>query len=144
MSRQTVQALKAHVAINVRNVSESVDFYRKMFGTAPSKVRHGYTKFDLTNPPLNFTLNETPFSERGTLSHLGIQVASSEDVLAVRKRWIEQSEDELPGHALMENRHGSLVDTMVTLADGGTRRGLAHGLADFGCEAGDIGWRQEL
>jgi hypothetical protein len=48
------------------------------------------------------------------------------------------------GHARMENRHGLVVDTMVTLADGGTRRGPAHGLADFGCEAGDTGWRQEF
>jgi transposase len=50
------------------------------------------------------------------------------------------------GHALMENRHGLLVDTMGDLGgrDGGTRRGLAPGLADFRCEAGDTGWRQEL
>lgn len=90
MSRQTVQALKVHIAINVRNVSESVDFYRKMFGTGPSKVRQGYAKFDLTNPLLNLTLNEIPFNERGALSHLGMQVASTEDVRAVRERWIEQ------------------------------------------------------
>jgi transposase len=46
-------------------------------------------------------------------------------------------------HARMENRYGLLVDTMMTFV-GGTRRGPAHGLADFGCEAGDTGWRQEL
>jgi catechol 2,3-dioxygenase-like lactoylglutathione lyase family enzyme len=90
MSNQTVQALKVHIAINVRNVSESVAFYRKMFGTGPSKVRQGYAKFDLTNPLLNLTLNEIPFNERGALSHLGMQVASTEDVRAVRERWIEQ------------------------------------------------------
>jgi len=36
---------------------------------------------------LNFTLNEVPFGERGALSHMGIQVGSTEDVFAVRERW---------------------------------------------------------
>jgi len=81
------QALKAHLAINVRDVERSIGFYEKMFGVSPSKVRTGYAKFDVANPPLNFTLNQVPFGERGALSHLGIQVRSTEDVLAVRERW---------------------------------------------------------
>jgi catechol 2,3-dioxygenase-like lactoylglutathione lyase family enzyme len=83
----TVHALKAHFAINVRDVERSVAFYRTLFGLEPSKVRTGYAKFDVANPPLNFTLNEVPFNERGALSHLGIQVRSTEDVVAVRDRW---------------------------------------------------------
>src|SRR5204862_4861633 len=47
-----VQVLKAHVSINVRNVERSIDFYRRMFGIEPSKVRIGYAKFDVQNPPL--------------------------------------------------------------------------------------------
>ncbi len=90
MPSETVQALRAHLAINVSSVQRSIEFYRKMFGIEPSKIRTGYAKFDVANPPLNFTLNEAPFNERGALSHLGIQVASTEDVLAVRKRWLEQ------------------------------------------------------
>lgn len=82
-----VSALKAHLAINVRNVERSIEFYRKLFGIEPSKVRTGYAKFDLQNPPLNFTLNEGPVQSRGALSHLGIQVGSTEDVLATRQRW---------------------------------------------------------
>lgn len=85
-----VKALKAHLAINVKNVERSLEFYKKMFGIEPSKVRRGYAKFDVTNPPLNFTLNEIPFAERGALSHMGIQVGSTDDVLAVRQRWFEQ------------------------------------------------------
>jgi catechol 2,3-dioxygenase-like lactoylglutathione lyase family enzyme len=86
----TVKAVKAHLAINVKDVKNSIAFYSKMFGIEPSKVRIGYAKFNVSNPPLNFTLNEVPFSERGALSHLGIQVGSTEDVLAVRQRWIEE------------------------------------------------------
>jgi catechol 2,3-dioxygenase-like lactoylglutathione lyase family enzyme len=88
MSEQVkVQALKAHLALNVRNVAQSIEFYRKMLGIEPGKVRTGYAKFDVQNPPLNLTLNEHSFSERGALSHLGIQVASTEDVMAVREKW---------------------------------------------------------
>ncbi|HEV2915651.1 MAG TPA: ArsI/CadI family heavy metal resistance metalloenzyme [Pyrinomonadaceae bacterium] len=84
-----VQALKAHLALNVKNVERSIEFYRKMLGLEPVKVRRGYAKFDVQNPPLNLTLNEVPFQEGGALSHLGIQVASTEDVLAMRALWAE-------------------------------------------------------
>lgn len=84
-----IQTLKAHLAINVRDTEKSIPFYKKMFGIEPSKVRTGYAKFDVQNPPLNFTLNQVPFGERGALSHLGIQVASTEDVLTMKQRWVE-------------------------------------------------------
>lgn len=91
MSNEQIQikTLKAHLALNVRNVEESIAFYRKMLGIEPSKVRTGYAKFDVQNPPLNLTLNQHVFNERGALSHLGIQVASTDDVLATRQRWHE-------------------------------------------------------
>ena len=88
--RKEVKALKPHVSINVRNVTESIEFYRKMLGIEPTKVRTGYAKFDVQNPPLNLALNEIRYNERGALSHLGIQVASTDDVLAVRMRWADE------------------------------------------------------
>jgi len=86
---QPVNALKAHLAINVKQVAESIDFYRRLFGIEPCKVRDRYAKFDVQNPPLNFTLNQNVVGSQGTLSHLGIQVRSSEDVLKMRQRWNE-------------------------------------------------------
>jgi catechol 2,3-dioxygenase-like lactoylglutathione lyase family enzyme len=88
--RKEVKTLKPHISINIRNLSQSIEFYRKMLGIEPSKVRTGYAKFDVQNPPLNLALNEVPFNERGALSHLGIQVASTDDVLAVRMRWADE------------------------------------------------------
>jgi catechol 2,3-dioxygenase-like lactoylglutathione lyase family enzyme len=85
-----INTLKAHLALNVRNVETSLEFYKKMLGIEPSKVRTGYAKFDVQNPPLNLTLNQIAFNERGALSHMGIQVASTEDVLAMREKWQEQ------------------------------------------------------
>src|SRR5829696_9639325 len=84
-----VQALKAHLALNVHDIERSIEFYQKMLGIGPSKVRTGYAKFDVQNPPLNLTLNEYSFNERGALSHLGIQVASTGDVLAIREKWAD-------------------------------------------------------
>jgi hypothetical protein len=52
-------------------------------------VRPGYAKFDVASPPLNLTLNEVPFQDSGALSHLGIQVASTEDVALMRERWAD-------------------------------------------------------
>ena len=36
---ERVQALRAHVPINVKDVQESIRFYRKLFGIEPVKVR---------------------------------------------------------------------------------------------------------
>jgi catechol 2,3-dioxygenase-like lactoylglutathione lyase family enzyme len=85
--QDTINTLKAHLAINVADADASVEFYKKMFGIEPSKVRTGYAKFDVANPPLNFTLNQVPFAGRGALSHLGIQVATTDDVIAMKTAW---------------------------------------------------------
>lgn len=85
----TINTLKAHLALNVNNVENSLEFYKKMFGIEPSKVRTGYAKFDVNDPPLNLTLNQVPFDGPGALSHLGIQVAATDDVIAMKNRWQE-------------------------------------------------------
>ena len=90
MNNTGINTLKAHLAINVKDVDRSIEFYKKMLDLEPSKVRTGYAKFDVANPPLNLTLNQIPFEGSGALSHLGIQVAATEDVTAMRDRWAER------------------------------------------------------
>lgn len=80
-----MMVLKPHVAINVKDLNKSVVFYTQLFGVEPVKVRPGYAKFDLEQPALNFTLNEGG-EVSGGLNHLGIQVKSTEDVLATKER----------------------------------------------------------
>ncbi len=62
-----INTLKAHLALNVTDVESSVEFYKKMLGIDPCKVRTGYAKFDVSNPPLNLTLNQNAFSGSGAL-----------------------------------------------------------------------------
>ena len=90
MAAESVRARKAHVAIHVKDVAASIEFYKKLFGIEPCKVRSGYAKFDVVNPPLNFTLNEGAEAAPSALSHLGIQVESTADVLAVKRSWQER------------------------------------------------------
>lgn len=89
---------KLHVALNVNDLGESMRFYEALFGAAPVKVRTGYAKFDLDEPGVNLTLNERPVTTAGALNHLGIQVESTDEVLATKARWQTaglQTEDEL-------------------------------------------------
>jgi len=136
----TVRALKAHLALNVHQLERSLDFYRKLFAIEPSKVRTGYAKFDVENPPLNLTLNENSFTERGALSHLGIQVSSTDDVLTIRSQWIDAgliARDEmqtsccyaLQDKAWVRDPDGNEWEVFVVLADN-----LAETTA---CECGD-------
>jgi catechol 2,3-dioxygenase-like lactoylglutathione lyase family enzyme len=84
-----VKALKAHVALNVSDVKRSTEFYTELLGITPVIERKGYAKFDVQNPPLNLTLNQVAKVVPGALSHLGLQVGATIDVLALRQRWIE-------------------------------------------------------
>ena len=50
----------------------------------------GVTQAADDDPPLNLALNEVPdLAGAGALSHLGLQVTSTADVLAIRTRWAE-------------------------------------------------------
>jgi catechol 2,3-dioxygenase-like lactoylglutathione lyase family enzyme len=90
---------KVHVALNVSDVERSVKFYRAMFGTNPVKWKPGYAKFDITEPPLNLTLNFAgEVRNRGALNHLGLEVHCSDEVLAAKKRFTNAglvTEDEM-------------------------------------------------
>ncbi|HEX8053161.1 MAG TPA: ArsI/CadI family heavy metal resistance metalloenzyme [Thermoleophilaceae bacterium] len=80
--------LRPHLALTVTDVERSIPFYEALFGAAPEKVRSGYAKFSLAEPALNFTLNEGERESLGAFNHAGVQVASTDDVLAARERLV--------------------------------------------------------
>lgn len=82
--------LKTHVALNATNIENSVAFYQAMFGVVPVKHKVDYAKFDIAQPPLNLTLNLAEnVQQGGALSHLGVQVESSDDVKEAISRFKE-------------------------------------------------------
>lgn len=82
--------LKTHVALNVTNIEKSVAFYQAMFGVEPVKYKHDYAKFDISSPALNLTLNlASSVQTGGALSHLGIQVETTEEVRSAIQRFTE-------------------------------------------------------
>lgn len=82
---------KVHVALNVNDFDQSVQFYRAFFGLEPVKLKPGYAKFDVSEPVLNLTLNYLgPVKEPGALNHLGVQVNSTEAVLQAKERLKER------------------------------------------------------
>lgn len=74
-----------HIALNVKKVDAILPFYRVLFGVEPHTVRDGYAKFDLREPPLNFSLNEVPKNARGNGS-FGIEAKSAQVLTEVAKR----------------------------------------------------------
>jgi len=79
--------MKTHVSLNVTDLNKSVEFYTRMLGVEPAKLKSDYAKFDVANPPLNLALNESQVTPGGQLSHLGLQVGSTEEVVSIAKRW---------------------------------------------------------
>ncbi len=70
---------RVQLALNVSNLDEAIDFYTKLFSTGPAKVRDGYANFAIADPPLKLVLIEGA-GDPGSLNHLGVEVASTDDV----------------------------------------------------------------
>ena len=70
---------RVQLALNVGDLDTAIDFYSKLFQTAPAKVKPGYANFAIAEPPLKLVLISgagTP----GSLNHLGVEVMSATEV----------------------------------------------------------------
>jgi catechol 2,3-dioxygenase-like lactoylglutathione lyase family enzyme len=76
--------MRPHLSLNVRDVQSSVEFYRKVFGVTPQKQTVDYAKFDLTTPPLNFSLVSSADSTRPPTASLSPDVSPSQSPAASR------------------------------------------------------------
>jgi catechol 2,3-dioxygenase-like lactoylglutathione lyase family enzyme len=77
---------RVQLALNVADLDEAIRFYSKLFGTEPAKVRPGYANFAVVEPPLKLVLIEDAAQAPGSLNHLGVEVASTEEVAAAQAR----------------------------------------------------------
>lgn len=76
---------RVQLALNVSDLDSAIEFYSKLFNTAPAKVREGYANFAIAEPPLKLVLiagGGTP----GTMNHLGIEVESTDEVAKATSR----------------------------------------------------------
>ena len=74
-----------HVSLNVKNIPEAVERYRKILGAEPAKLRADYAKFELADPPLILSLN-LGAGAPGSVGHLGIRYPESSEVAAGLQR----------------------------------------------------------
>lgn len=80
---------RVQLALNVENLDNAIDFYSKLLGTGPAKVREGYANFAVVDPPLKLVLIEGGGAP-GSLNHLGIEVFSTDEVAAATQRLAAQ------------------------------------------------------
>jgi hypothetical protein len=86
--------MRLQLGLNVQNLDEAIDFYSKMFDTAPAKVKPGYANFAIDSPPLKLVLFEThgahPEASNDEvfhhLNHLGVETESAGQVTSAESR----------------------------------------------------------
>jgi catechol 2,3-dioxygenase-like lactoylglutathione lyase family enzyme len=76
---------RVQLALNVGDLDAAVAFYRRLFNAEPAKLRPGYANFAIAEPPLKLVLIAGG-SAPGTLNHLGVEVASPDEVVAHTRR----------------------------------------------------------
>ena len=76
---------RVQLALNVADLDASIEFYTQLFQTPPAKIRDGYANFAIADPPLKLVLF-TGMGEPGSLNHIGVEVESTDEVMAVITR----------------------------------------------------------
>ncbi|MCW2931099.1 MAG: Glyoxalase/bleomycin resistance protein/dioxygenase [Actinomycetia bacterium] len=77
---------RVQLALRVADLEGSIAFYSKLFGAGPAKRRPGYANFAITEPPLKLVLIEGQPGEPTRMDHLGVEVATTEEVTAAAGR----------------------------------------------------------
>jgi predicted enzyme related to lactoylglutathione lyase len=86
--------MRLQLGLNVEDLDEAIDFYTKMFDTAPAKIKPGYANFAIENPPLKLVLfeagGEHPEASNDAvfhhLNHLGVETETAGQVTSAETR----------------------------------------------------------
>jgi catechol 2,3-dioxygenase-like lactoylglutathione lyase family enzyme len=127
------------LALNVVDIDTAVEFYSKLFGVEPAKRRPGYANFAVVEPPLKLVLIENPTGRgegvAGALNHLGVEVATPDEVRAATRRLagegLEPDVQEattccyaVQDKAWVHDPDGAPWEVYTVLADASTENGL--------------------
>jgi catechol 2,3-dioxygenase-like lactoylglutathione lyase family enzyme len=85
MYQEAVEMSRLQLALNVPDIDEAVEFYRRLFATEPHKRQPGYANFAIADPPLKLVLFENA-DATARLNHLGVEVSSPEEVTSHQAR----------------------------------------------------------
>ena len=77
---------RVQLALRVADLEGSVAFYSRLFGAEPAKRRPGYANFAIAEPPLKLVLLEGAPGESTRMDHLGVEVATTEEVTTAAAR----------------------------------------------------------
>ncbi|SDP33558.1 Glyoxalase/Bleomycin resistance protein/Dioxygenase superfamily protein [Actinopolyspora xinjiangensis] len=77
---------RVQLALRVADLQASIDFYTKLLGTEPAKLRPGYANFAVAEPPLKLVLLEGDEGQDTVLDHLGVEVADGGTVHEATRR----------------------------------------------------------
>ncbi|ASU78854.1 glyoxalase/bleomycin resistance/dioxygenase family protein [Actinopolyspora erythraea] len=80
---------RVQLALRVADLQASIDFYTKLLGAEPTKLRPGYANFAVAEPPLKLVLLEGDEKQSTVLDHLGVEVADSDTVYEATRRLSE-------------------------------------------------------
>jgi catechol 2,3-dioxygenase-like lactoylglutathione lyase family enzyme len=80
---------RVQLALNVSDLDKAIEFYSRLFGTEPAKVRPGYANFVVAEPPLKLVLIEGS-GQPGSLNHLGVEVEGTAAVNSAQARLAQQ------------------------------------------------------
>jgi lactoylglutathione lyase len=73
-----------HVHVGVTDLAASIEFYSKLFDSAPAVVEDDYAKWMLDEPRINFAISTR--SGKNGLDHLGFQADSEEELDILHQR----------------------------------------------------------
>ena len=108
--------MRLQLALNVSDLDEAVDFYRRMFGVEPAKTKPGYANFAIADPPLKLVLFEGQ-GAGGTVNHLGVETETAAEVVAAEARLSDTGLD-TTGVADTECCYAAKTETWVAGPDG--------------------------
>jgi len=136
---------RVQLALNVSDLGASIGFYSKLFDAEPAKIRPGYANFAIAEPPLKLVLVEDASARgegvAGALNHLGIEVASTDEVRRATGRLSDEGlattvEEEttccyaVQDKVWVSDPDGAPWEVYTVLADAPVESGLA---GDGGC-----------
>lgn len=78
-----------HVHISVNHLDQSIAFYSKLFGAAPTVTKDDYAKWMIEDPRINFAISANKSGDKIGINHLGLQVDSNEELAALEQSFAQ-------------------------------------------------------